>query len=251
MSSAVAARTLDPSEWERVYESTDSQLRKFDARVNSRSAKSDRERKQVKLKLPSLYNDLMSLESATTQWSTNPRVAGLTPREVQGKATMVADLVRLYRKLEDALSQVNDTDRDLLLQGASDYESGRKQYDETDDTMFMSNRELVQEQRLRIQQEDDSLDAIAVGLDNLKTIGKSQEKQLIKHGELLTELKDGVDGTDARMHGNIRSVELVEEGSRGGCCALLVMVALLGLIVSILASNWACHILPSIKKSEC
>lgn len=250
MSSAAAARTLDPNEWERVYESTESQLRKFDARVHSRAAKSDRDRKQAKLKLPSLYNDIMSLEAATNQWSTNPRIVGLTSREVQGKANMVADLVRLYRKLEDALSQVQDNDRDLLLQGA-DFSASRKNYDETEETMFMSNRELVQEQRIRIQQEDDSLEAISLGLDNLKNIGKSQEKQLIKQDALLTELKDGVDSTDARMHGNIRRVELVEEGSRGGCCAMIVMVALLGLIVSVLASNWACHILPNVKKNEC
>jgi hypothetical protein len=72
-------------------------------------------------------------------------------------------------------------------------------------------------------------------------------KQFHRQDALLDELHDGVDNTQRKLNHNIASVDKVEKGTRGGCCTLIVMAALLALIMSLIFSNWACHVLPKAK----
>lgn len=246
---------MDAAEWDRVCANIDGTLRKFDAKLSSQlaSGRNEKEKRNIKLKLPSLKNDLSSLDAACDSFAANPRAAGLSDREVNAKMQALAGLQQLFKRVEEASGRVGDGgDREFLLGG--DYanaNSSRRNIEETEETMYLSNRDMLEHQRQQVENDDAALEQIALGLGTLKTIGMSQQKQFKKQDALLTELKDGVDNTDARMQNNIKRVDKVEEGSRGGCCAMLIMLVLLGLIISILASNWACHIMVNPKKNQC
>jgi len=123
-----------------------------------------------------------------------------------------------------------------------------KPMEDTAETEFLSNQALLQETKRQTEEEDEALGQIEQGLGTLKGIGLQQRKQLIKQDGLLSEMRDVMDSTDVRLQGNIKRVDKIDEGAKGGCCAILIIVFFIGLIVSLLASDWICVLLPNTTK---
>lgn len=239
---------LDANEFGRLMSETDAAIRGFDARLQS--ARNDRERRQVRQKLPSITNNINSLHTTLEMWKSNPRKHGMTDRDIQSRTTTLTELENAFNRLQQNLEK-GDVPAASKAQLMGGYVPLSRPAEDNEDTQFMSNKELLDDEVERVQMEDEALGNISQGLTQLNYVAKAQNKQLLKQEGLINDLKDGLDQTDRDLQGNLKRVDIVEEKSRGGCYSLLLMAALLALIVSVIVSNWMCHILPNIKKNQC
>jgi hypothetical protein len=119
--------------------------------------------------------------------------------------------------------------------------------DESLESQQQSNVQIHAQQRSALSAQDEKLDGILDGVSRLKVMSNDINQELDLHAGLLTELDSAVDSTDARLQRNTKRIEIVQEQS-GGCCGMLTMAVLLGLIIMLLVTNWACHIF---KPSKC
>jgi uncharacterized protein YukE len=244
---------MDPSDWQNLANDVASTIRKLELRCEGLAgAGADKERRQIKQKIPTVRQELDSLDVAVDQWRRAPRKAGLTDRDLQVRATTVSDLRAQLRRVETAVGAAANAGGNALdpvrTRAAlfQDYAPpSARPVEDSAETEYLSNQELLHDTRRRTEEEDEALGRIEQGLGTLKSIGLQQKKQLIKQEGLLDEMRGTMDDTDARLQGNIKRVDRIDEGSRGGCCALIIIALLIGLIVSLIASNWVCHILPS------
>jgi len=97
---------------------------------------------------------------------------------------------------------------------------------------------------MAIENQDEKLDQVLEGLTTLSDMGHNISNELDLHKHLLSDLDNAVEATDERIKLNTQRVETVNEKA-GGCCGMLIMLFLLGIIVFLLASNQACHIFNS------
>ncbi len=248
---------MDPTDWLRVASDAEATLLTLTRR--SASLTTDKDKRQIRQKLPALRQDLEALAAAVDAWQRAPPSRSargqLDQREIEARARTVDGLRGSLRKLEAAIapaagnlmgSAVGGGDsaaaRAALFQG---YSTSTKPVEDTAETEYLSNQDLLQETKKRTREEDEALGQIEQGLGTLKHIGLQQQKQLTKHEGLLDEMREVMDQTDARLQGNIKRVDRLDEGARGGCLALICIALLIGLIISLVASNWACAILPS------
>jgi len=243
---------MDTSQFDQLLNNTEAALKQYEEKLNNTpSHRVDKERRSVRNCLVATRSDVAQLDSTLRSWRENPRPPvsqGELMKRAEALTELQLHLARVETMVQDPLGGGSDRDP-LLGQGRYDTAASvRRHYEENDETRYMDNRTLLQQQHERIQQDDAALERISIGLGQLKTAGLQQQKQLVKQDAMLDELKQGVDNTDARLQSNIKRVDLIEEGSRGGCCALIVILLLLALIVSVLASNWLCSILPHTKK---
>jgi hypothetical protein len=130
--------------------------------------------------------------------------------------------------------------RQKMFQGYDS--SAYRPAEETEETMYSSNRDILQQQVQEIDTQDKALGNISRGLGNLKMMSQDMNKELTLQSGLLDDIEQGVDRTDAHLKSNIKRVNLVDEESDGGCCTCLLMFGLFALIVFLLTTNYACYI---------
>jgi small-conductance mechanosensitive channel len=114
-----------------------------------------------------------------------------------------------------------------------DEERRQKVVEENERTRDLSNDQLMQEQKMMVQQQDRHLDDILVGVTRLKNIGEDINQELDVHSGLLNQLDKGVDNTT--------KAEAIQEES-GGCLGLCIIFFLVGVILMLVATNWACYV---------
>ena len=119
--------------------------------------------------------------------------------------------------------------------------------DESDESQQHSNAQILAQQKSALSAQDEKLDGILDGVSRLKVLSNDINQELDLHANLLGELDSAVDATDARLQRNTKRIEIVQEES-GGCCGLLTMAILFGLMVMLLITNWGCHVF---KPSKC
>lgn len=229
----------------------ESNLRRLEGQVNVslQTGQDANKRRQAKNKLVGCRQQIDKLQSALSVYQSNPRNHGLMDRDAALFASRLDASLALFRKIDE---MCNRTTSSAGMNGgvSQDYYNQKRINEETEETKALNNQQMYEDQRMKMDRDDEVLDRINVGLGNLHQVGLEQQKQFKRQEGLLMDLHDGMDKTERNMNTNIQRVNKVEEGTRGGCCALLTMIVLLGLIVSLLASNWACAILPKTTKCK-
>lgn len=112
---------------------------------------------------------------------------------------------------------------------------------ESESSQQVSNQQLLAQQSAALSAQDEKLDGILDGVSRLKVMSNDINQELDLHANLLNELDSAVENTDARLQRNIRRVDIVTEKA-GGWCGIICMLLLFGLIISLLVTNWGCHL---------
>jgi len=238
---------LDTASFQKLLNETDSSIRGLESRVQS--ARNDIVKRQVRQKLPPVQANLSTLQGTLDVWGNSLRKFNLTENDYQSYNNRYQDVYRSFTRLQQNVDRqaMSDNPKTALLSG---YAPSRPAED-NEETQYMSNQQLLEEEVLRAQQEDAALDSISHGLTQLSFVAKAQNKQMLKQETLVAELREGMERTDQHLQENMLRANIVEKKTRGGCCAMIIMGLLLALIVSVIASNWMCHILPNVKKNKC
>ncbi len=235
---------LEYHEFTKLLAETESTIRGYDVRLSS--SRSTTELRQIRQKLPTIEKNIEVLESSLEMYLANPRKYGVTENQLQPHTQTLNKVIDLLVKVQTGTEKNNNKNTT-----AATYIPPSRPAEDNEETQYLSNQQLLDEEVSRAQLEDDALDSISHGLTQLNYVAKSQNKQLLKHGVLIDEVRDGMERTDGHLQANIQRANIVEEKTRGGCCSLLIMAVLLALIVSVLVSNWPCHILPKVTKNGC
>lgn len=239
---------LDVIEFTKLASETDSAIQGFEVRLQA--SRSDRDRRQIRQKFPSIKANIASLQSTLDVWASNLRKWGLTERDIQSRSATVSELHAAFTRLQqnaERTPEANSAKAHLL----SNYVPLSRPVEDNEQSQYLSNKELLDEEVERAQFEDTALDHISQGLTQLNYTAKAQNKQLLKQEGLITDLGNAMDGTDERLQSNLKRVEIVEENTRGGCCSIIIIALILAIIVSVIFSNWMCHILPKVKNNMC
>jgi len=245
---SLTSSTMDVGRWQSLAFSLEDSLRKTDAaaRTANQTGSLNARKLEFKKKVSAARDgDLKVLTTSLEQYRANPRQYGITAQDVTTYSGRLDSIRALLSSIEQTCRGENV--RTKLLSD-SNQSRPRRAVEETEETRDLSNRDMLDQQMVQREQDDELLDGISQGLFSLKQIGLEHSKQFQRQDELLTDLHEGVDTTQRKLNQNITSVDKVEKSSRGGCCAMLTMALLLALIVSLLASNWICPLLPGTKK---
>lgn len=101
---------MDPADWQNVANDVASTIRKLEQRVaglatGAAGANIDKERRQIKQKIPGVRQDLDNLDIAVDEYRRAPaRKTGLTERDVQTRAQAVSNMRQQLRKVETAIT---------------------------------------------------------------------------------------------------------------------------------------------------
>jgi len=178
--------------------------------------------KQAKEDLARLEQDLKMLE----------RKGKIADGEASRRRDMLSDLSSLHEDITDLLSGEREQ-RDI-------YERGANQ-EEAEETRELDNAQILQTQQKRMRRQDEQLDGILDGVEQLSRMGVDINNELKVHDMLLTDLDDAVDRTSGKIKANTERIDHIQETS-GGWWPIVIMVILMVLIVLLLGTNWFCYI---------
>ncbi len=190
--SPLTPTTMDPDEWSAVLQSCDQTLRTCDAKLTNQisQGRNDKEKRQIRVKMDSVKQDLDRLEAVVSAWQKNPKQSGMSDPEMRKRLRALQTVQASFTKIDTSARNLTSA-RDALLSGYDP--NAREVREETEDTMYASNRDLNEQVQRKFHQDEDALDQISSGLGHLKNIGLQQQKQFVKQGVILDELTDHVD----------------------------------------------------------
>jgi len=241
--------STEANEWLDVYDQTDQSIQGLASDIRetqkNNSASAPKERRVIARRLNTAKGEIDKLERLLTKMETQPIAYKIGEGELSRRRQMLSSLRKLYDSTDDLYSgkhnarlEMSSRKKDLLRGGHNE------DIAETSETEGRSNREIADQQQMAIQKQDEKLDQVLEGLTTLSDMGHNISNELDLHKHLLSDLDNAVDATDERIKLNTARVETVNEKA-GGCCGMLIMLFLLGIIVFLLASNQACHIFNS------
>lgn len=230
---------LDLTQWKASLADLEANLTQSEQRLTG-PRKQERDKRQVKQKIPQFTQQFNELDSALATFAQAPTRFGLSPHEVEQYSSRMGSL---RSKLQTVGSLCQKDEARVALLG----DQPRQKFDDSEDTFAMTNQDLYKEHQERQAREDNQLDDISSGLTQLTDIANQQNKKLKYQDTLLGNLHDNVDQADDEMRGNVKRVDLVEVETRGGTFPLLIMVALFILMGFVLFTNYLCPLLPGAK----
>lgn len=104
-----------------------------------------------------------------------------------------------------------------------------------------SDQMLLQQQQVLAAQ-DEHLDNILHGVGRLKAIGTDIGSELDLHSSLLNDLDHGMDKTTGKLKTNTKNAIVLQEESSSGWCGICTIVILIGIIILLAATNYACYV---------
>ena len=119
---------------------------------------------------------------------------------------------------------------------------------ETDETRALENQEILRLQHRKLEDQDSLLDQLEQGAVRTKEIGKDIGNELTLHDKLLHDIDNDMDKTSGKMKRETRRLNKLLKNQKS-CCALMVMVFLIAIIVALYLTHWGCDIFKS--KSRC
>eukprot|EP00462_Mataza_sp_D1_P017249 CAMPEP_0175155726 /NCGR_PEP_ID=MMETSP0087-20121206/21163_1 /TAXON_ID=136419 /ORGANISM="Unknown Unknown, Strain D1" /LENGTH=236 /DNA_ID=CAMNT_0016442969 /DNA_START=39 /DNA_END=749 /DNA_ORIENTATION=- len=229
------------SAWMDIFEATRSDLERVHGDMKRLEGDNSniRQKRNLAKKLTSARDNLTKLQRQLLQMEANPSGFGIGVGELERRRGLLAELQSLQKQADASINDRSNSNVSFATRRA-----GGKAAKETEETMYMTDQALVQEQKQTIEQQDEKLDVLADGLTKLKYMGQDINAELGLHERLLDDIENAVEKTDARIQSNTKGVEEIQMKSKSNCCIFIVMVLLLAIIVFLIAS-------PSTLESVC
>ncbi|XP_056405519.1 syntaxin-8 isoform X2 [Hyla sarda] len=164
----------------------------------------------------------------------------ITQLEGDRRQNLVDELLTKERQLQDSFKSEGaapDVIRSSLMTGGA---AGSSQYnpwvmEEPEETRGLGVGELRQQQQRVIAEQDAGLDALSSIIARQKQMGYDIGNELEEQNEIIDDLANLVENTDARVRNQTRHVKLVDRKS--GSCAMMVVIVLL-LIAIVVVAVW-------------
>jgi len=241
--------STEATEWSTLYEQTNEAVQGLasdirDAQKNT-SANAAKEKRIIARKLNTIKSDIDKLERSLSKMEAQPIAYKMLEGELSRRRQLLLSLKKLYENTDNLYTGKNNARLEMTRKKDLLYGSrGDDNIDETNETDGKTNKQVSDQQQVTIEKQDEQLGQVLEGLTTLTHMGQDMSNELDLHKHLLSDLDNAVDATDERIKLNTQRVETVNEKA-GGCCGMLIMLFLLGIIVFLLASNQACHIFNS------
>ena len=175
------------------------------------------------------------LDSELKNIENNPSSYKLTQKEAQRKRDTYRKLNNEKQRLRTLeKSAVSTTDKDALL-GASN----RRSYggDTGANKAPVDPTQLQARAQQEIKSQDDLLDQMSKGLDNLKSIGLAIGDESELHMKLLDELEEGVDQGNANLKRETARAEHITRDTKT-CWLYVTICILLAVLISLVVIRW-------------
>jgi SNARE domain len=161
-----------------------------------------------------------------------------TPNEIRRREDMVNVLANRRNQLEymsKAVVEATATDREQLFAGqANGANSSTRRWgapSETEQTRQMNNRELLQHQRDRTQDQNRDLEALGETVGRQKELAFAIGDELDVHVGLLDDIDDAVIDTTHRVRGETERVMSVSDKAKTGGLLICIVIQIIVLIV--------------------
>ena len=197
-----------------------------------------------------LTGDLDMLAKRFVQMEKHPGDFKLTDQEIVKRRNRLNDL----RVSLDRIKKQSGGDNAAKRYAANDDKGKKSAPMEIDRTLNfeMDGNAALQQQQFAMQQQDTHLDELLYGVGRLKQIGTDIGQELDLQSSLLDDLDKGVDKTTGKIKSNTkRAGALIEESDNGLCgsgwCGFCTILILIGVIIMLVATNYACYVFNSNK----
>jgi SYP5 family syntaxin len=136
-------------------------------------------------------------------------------------------------------STMSASDKDALLGSSSSGRAGAAGYqaDAAAAAAARDPEQLMQRTQQEIKNQDELLDTMSKGLDNLKNVGLAIRDETDLHMKLLDELEDGVDQGNANLKRETARAEHITRDTKT-CWLYITICVLLGVLVALVVARW-------------
>lgn len=232
---------MDSTEWSNQFNNVENGAKGL--KQKAVTGLSQRDARQAKSKLDHYNKTITSLSQTCESWLRQPSKFGMSEGQVRQRQQLLASLKSIVIEVENVVDAGKGEIRNKMFEGYDPL--SYKAAEESDETMYASNRDLLQMHEQELENQDMALGNISRGLGNLKAMSQQANKELTLQSHLLDDIEKGVDRTDAHLKSNIKRVTLVDEESDGGCCTCLIMFALFVAIIFLATTDYVCYLLPN------
>eukprot|EP01006_Ploeotia_vitrea_P028818 TRINITY_DN61451_c0_g1_i2.p1 TRINITY_DN61451_c0_g1~~TRINITY_DN61451_c0_g1_i2.p1 ORF type:complete len:227 (+),score=83.76 TRINITY_DN61451_c0_g1_i2:25-681(+) len=216
---------MEAQDWLELYENAVYRCRQVGNAGRSRTSQTVKQKRQRSRDLNQLQQDLTRLERSFREIESDPGRYGLGQGELSRRRGL---LQRLRADVMDIGSDGRNTRAGLF-----NSRKAREEAQETDDTEFLTNAQLHQQQQVAMDDQDQHLDRILDGVSVLKNMSHDIGAELDVHSQLLEELDEAVEVTDNRVQSNTHKVTDVHEKT-GGCLPLCIIFLLFAVIIALI-----------------
>ena len=136
------------------------------------------------------------------------------------------------QKLGISLQEIENSYKNVQNQKYSFKGQMPDNYQQTDEMKNMSNSELVQLQKDKIEQQDKVIDEVILDVKKGRVLAKEAGHIINDQNKQLDELQEDIDRLDSRMQRGIKRFENYVS-KQSGCCLILTLLAEFGVAVLI------------------
>jgi exonuclease VII small subunit len=148
-------------------------------------------------------------------YSNNKAPSYIFPEELERRQQEIQKLILDTEEIEKTYKSVK--------KDKYSYKGSKDDYQPTEEMKNMSNEELMQYQRQKINQQDERLDDIAMDVKKGRVLAKEAGTILKEQNKQLDQLQEDMDRLDSRFQRGIKRFENYV-AQQSGCCIIIVLI---------------------------
>ena len=148
-------------------------------------------------------------------YSNNKAPSYIFPEELERRQQTIQQLIIDTDEIEKNYKSVK--------KAKYSFKGSKDDYQPTEEMKNMSNEELMQYQKEKINQQDEKLDDIAMDVKKGRVLAKEAGTILKEQNKQLDQLQDDMDRLDSRFQRGIKRFENYV-AKQSGCCIILVLI---------------------------
>eukprot|EP00744_Colponema_vietnamica_P021069 GILI01030031.1.p1 GENE.GILI01030031.1~~GILI01030031.1.p1 ORF type:complete len:237 (-),score=58.62 GILI01030031.1:50-760(-) len=186
---------------------------------------------QLRGQLSELGLELEFLEKGLQAAETNTSPFKLTERELGRRRDKVRVLVEERRKLEEMVKNPPQSKQAESLVNEWESRSRTQRMRDGEESKSMSGKDMLQQQKMLLRDQDEALDALGGTVENLKQIGLSINDEADLHVRLLDDMDTDIDRTAHNMERNTRRVKNIGRQSSNSLAYITIIVLIVIIIL--------------------
>lgn len=148
-------------------------------------------------------------------YSNNKAPSYIFPEELERRQQAIQKLILDTEEIEKTYK--------TLKKNKYSFKGSKDDYVPTEEMKYMSNEELMQYQKEKINQQDAKLDDIALDVKKGRVLAKEAGVILKEQNKQLDQLQEDVDRLDSRFQRGIKRFENYVAKS-SGCCIMIILI---------------------------
>ena len=135
------------------------------------------------------------------------------------------ELERRQQEIQKLIIETEEIEKTYKLAKKNKYsfKGSKDNYQPTEEMKYMSNEELMQYQKEKINQQDARLDDIALDVKKGRVLAKETGNVLKEQNKQLDQLQEDIDRLDSRFQRGIKRFEKYV-AQQSGCCIIIVLI---------------------------